>query len=202
MALSTNLKGFTLIEVLISLVIFSIILTITSIFLTSSIDTLGISQSKSQKIKDIGTASILFRRDVRQSANLPIRNFEFFDQTFNTMYSQVNSNKLSFVSLNKSSDGYTTNYIEYEFIDNNLVRRQFFVANPADINQQQSIELLKNVSQGEFEFYTSNEWFNYWPVNQSSDKRLPRLIRIKFKINEEPYEFVINPTINYGYVEE
>ena len=202
MALSTNLKGFTLIEVLISLVIFSIILTITSIFLTSSIDTLGISQSKSQKIKDIGAASILFRRDVRQSANLPIRNFEFFDQTFNTMYSQVNSNKLSFVSLNKSSDGYTTNYIEYEFIDNNLVRRQFFVANPADINQQQSIELLKNVSQGEFEFYTSNRWFNYWPVNQSSDKRLPRLIRIKFKINEEPYEFVVNPTINYGYVEE
>ena len=202
MALSTNLKGFTLIEVLISLVIFSIILTITSIFLTSSIDTLGISQSKSQKIKDIGTASILFRRDVRQSANLPIRNFEFFDQTFSTMYSQVNSNKLSFVSLNKSSDGYTTNYIEYEFIDNNLVRRQFFVANPADINQQQSIELLKNVSQGEFEFYTSNKWFNYWPVNQSSDKRLPRLIRIKFKINEEPYEFVVNPTINYGYVEE
>ena len=202
MALSTNSKGFTLIEVLISLVIFSIILTITSIFLTSSIDTLGISQSKSQKIKDIGAASILFRRDVRQSANLPIRNFEFFDQTFSTMYSQVNSNKLSFVSLNKSSDGYTTNYIEYEFIDNNLVRRQFFVANPADINQQQSIELLKNVSQGEFEFYTSNEWFNYWPVNQSSDKRLPRLIRIKFKINEEPYEFVVNPTINYGYVEE
>ena len=202
MALSTNSKGFTLIEVLISLVIFSIILTITSIFLTSSIDTLGISQSKSQKIKDIGTASILFRRDVRQSANLPIRNFEFFDQTFNTMYSQVNSNKLSFVSLNKSSDGYTTNYIEYEFIDNNLVRRQFFVANPADINQQQSIELLKNVNQGEFEFYTSNGWFNYWPVNQRSDKRLPRLIRIKFKINEEPYEFVVNPTINYGYVEE
>lgn len=202
MALSTNSKGFTLIEVLISLVIFSIILTITSIFLTSSIDTLGISQSKSQKIKDIGAASILFRRDVRQSANLPIRNFEFFDQTFNTMYSQVNSNKLSFVSLNKSSDGYTTNYIEYEFIDNNLVRRQFFVANPADINQQQSIELLKNVSQGGFEFYTSNRWFNYWPVNQSSNKRLPRLIRIKFKINEEPYEFVINPTINYGYVEE
>ncbi len=156
MALSTNSKGFTLIEVLISLVIFSIILTITSIFLTSSIDTLGISQSKSQKIKDIGAASILFRGDVRQSANLPIRNFEFFDQTFSTMYSQVNSNKLSFVSLNKSSDGYTTNYIEYEFIDNNLVRRQFFVANPADINQQQSIELLKNVSQGEFEFYTSN----------------------------------------------
>ena len=202
MALSTNSKGFTLIEVLISLVIFSIILTITSIFLTSSIDTLGISQSKSQKIKDIGAASILFRRDVRQSANLPIRNFEFFDQTFSTMYSQVNSNKLSFVSLNKSSDGYTTNYIEYEFIDNNLVRRQFFVANPADINQQQSIELLKNVSQGEFEFYTSNRWFNYWPVNQRSDKRLPRLIRIKFKINEEPYEFVVNPTINYGYVEE
>jgi type II secretion system protein J len=202
MALSTNLKGFTLIEVLISLVIFSIILTITSIFLTSSIDTLGISQSKSQKIKDIGTASILFRRDVRQSANLPIRNFEFFDQTFNTMYSQVNSNKLSFVSLNKSSDGYTTNYIEYEFIDNNLVRRQFFVANPADINQQQSIELLKNVSQGEFEFYTSNRWFNYWPVNQRTNQRPPRLIRIKFNINKEPYQFVVNPTINYSYVEE
>ena len=202
MALSTNLKGFTLIEVLISLVIFSIILTITSIFLTSSIDTLGISQSKSQKINDIGTASILFRRDVRQSANLPIRNFEFFDQTFNTMYSQVNSNKLSFVSLNKSSDGYTTNYIEYEFIDNNLVRRQFFVANPADINQQQSIELLKNVSQGEFEFYTSNRWFNYWPVNQRTNQRPPRLIRIKFNINKEPYQFVVNPTINYSYVEE
>ena len=64
------------------------------------------------------------------------------------------------------------------------------------------LKLLKNVSQGEFEFYTSNRWFNYWPVNQRSDKRLPRLIRIKFKINEEPYEFVVNPTINYGYVEE
>ncbi len=118
------------------------------------------------------------------------------------MYSQVNSYKLSFVSLNKSSDGYTTNFIEYEFIDNNLVRRQFFVANPADINQQQSIELLKNVSQGEFEFYTSNRWFNYWPVNQRTNQRPPRLIRIKFSINKEPYQFVVNPTINYSYVEE
>ena len=68
-------KGFTIIEVLISLVILSIITLITSNILKSSLDTEYQTSNHLNKIKDINLSSSKIRRDLRQIVNIKSRDF-------------------------------------------------------------------------------------------------------------------------------
>ena len=68
-------RGFTIIEVLISLVILSIITLITSNILKSSLDTQYQTSSHLNKIKDINLSSSKIRRDLRQIVNITSRDF-------------------------------------------------------------------------------------------------------------------------------
>ena len=69
-------KGFTIIEVLISLVILSIITLITSNILKSSLDTESTTTKHLNSIKSINLSSSKIRRDLRQILN--IKSFYFF----------------------------------------------------------------------------------------------------------------------------
>jgi type II secretion system protein J len=203
-ASSKSNSGFTLIEVLVTLIIFSIILVITSVFLNSSIDTLELSKLKSKKIKDIGTTSILIRRDFRQATNLPMRYFNYDYDDNHTLISSFGSNKVSFVSLNQTINGFTTNLVEYEFFEDKLLRKQFLTSNPANSNDVYTSTLLTNVSDGKFEFFYSNKWHSYWPVTQNTKPRkiLPLLVKVSFKVGSDNYKFLVNPEIKYLYNEE
>lgn len=66
-------KGFTLIEVLVSIVILSIIAVVSTNFLQSSVDAREESSNKLQDLKEFNIASSIVRRDMRQILNVPIR---------------------------------------------------------------------------------------------------------------------------------
>ena len=66
-------KGFTLIEVLISLVILSIIAIVSTNFLQSSIDLRNQSKSKVDDIKVFNLGVSTIRRDLMSAVNLPMR---------------------------------------------------------------------------------------------------------------------------------
>ena len=66
-------KGFTLIEVLISLVILSIIAIVSTNFLQSSIDLRNQSKSKVDDIKVFNLGVSTIRRDLMSTVNLPMR---------------------------------------------------------------------------------------------------------------------------------
>ena len=72
--LSMN-KGFTLIEVLVSLVILSLIGLICSQILTSALESEEISTNKLNEIKELSLTSSIIRRDIRQTVNVPSRDF-------------------------------------------------------------------------------------------------------------------------------
>ena len=66
-------RGFTLIEVLVSLVILSLITVISSNILQSSLD---IERTVSQRLhsaRSLNFSSIIIKRDIRQAINVPLR---------------------------------------------------------------------------------------------------------------------------------
>ena len=68
-------KGFTLIEVLVSLVILSMITIITSNILQSSLETERTSSERLQSASALNFSSIILRRDLRQIINVPLRDY-------------------------------------------------------------------------------------------------------------------------------
>ena len=68
-------KGFTLIEVLVSLVILSMITIISSNILQSSLETERISSERLQSARALNFSSITLRRDIRQIINVPLRDY-------------------------------------------------------------------------------------------------------------------------------
>ena len=70
-----NNKGFTIIEVLVTLIILSMIAIITSNILQSSLESEKESTQRLNSIKELNLASSILRRDIRQIANVSIKDF-------------------------------------------------------------------------------------------------------------------------------
>ena len=68
-------KGFTLIEVLVSLVILSMIAVISSNILQSSLELERTSSQRLSSARSLNFSSILIRRDIRQIINVPLKDF-------------------------------------------------------------------------------------------------------------------------------
>ena len=104
-------QGFTLIEVLISVIIITIITLVSTNILQSSL-TIRESTFKSlDEVKKFNLASSIIRRDLRQSLNVPMRSFygEDYDATF---LSIEGSRSMIFSSL-----------VESGTLQNSLVKR-------------------------------------------------------------------------------
>ena len=90
-------KGFTLIEVLVSLVILSIIAIISSNILQSSLETERVASKRLNDVKNINFSSIIIKRDIRQIINVPLR--DFYGNSINgTMIGNNIEKKISFNS--------------------------------------------------------------------------------------------------------
>ena len=70
-----NNKGFTIIEVLISLVILSMIAIVSSNILKSSLETEQETSLQLNSIKELNLASTIIRRDLRQIVNINSKDF-------------------------------------------------------------------------------------------------------------------------------
>ena len=94
-------KGFTLIEVLVSLVILSMITIITSNILQSSLETERTSSERLQSASALNFSSIILRRDLRQIINVPLR--DYYVNTIKGTFSGSNiDNRILFNSKIKS----------------------------------------------------------------------------------------------------
>ena len=68
-------KGFTIIEVLVSLVILSMIAIVSSNILKSSLETEQETSQQLNYIKELNLASTIIRRDLRQIVNVSSKDF-------------------------------------------------------------------------------------------------------------------------------
>ena len=196
--LSTMRKGFTLIEVLVSLVILSMIAIISSNILQSSLETERTVSNRLNDAKNLNFASIIIKRDIRQIINVPLR--DYYGNLINgTMIGNNNENKISFNSNIKSNSQNTSpiKRIEYVIEDDAFIRKQYFSANPYNVEDYFETKLIKNVSEMNIEFMYKQKWHSQWPINSETQKLIPALLRLEFKQDNKEYVWIIEPNIDY-----
>ncbi len=196
--LSKMRKGFTLIEVLVSLVILSMIAIISSNILQSSLETERTVSNRLNDAKNLNFASIIIKRDIRQIINVPLR--DYYGNLINgTMIGNNIENKISFNSNIKSNSQNTSpiKRIEYVIEDDAFIRKQYFSANPYNVEDYFETKLIKNVSEMNIEFMYKQKWHSQWPINSETQKLIPALLRLEFKQDNKEYVWIIEPNIDY-----
>ena len=194
-----NRKGFTIIEVLVSLIILSIIAIISSNILQSSLDTQRSSAKHLNNIKELNLSSSILRRDIRQIVNITSRDF-FGTRLKGTFISNKNSKAIVFNTTIKSlsNDVSPIKRVEYIVEDNFLLRRQFFSSSPYDQDGYVQSTMLKDVDELDFTFMYENKWHSSWPINPATSRKIPTLIKVKFLMNNKNYTWLIEPNITYA----
>ena len=145
--------GFTLIEVLISIVILSIITIITSTFLQSSINSKNLVFNKSADILQINLFGDRLKQDLVNAVNVPLldQRGEIMEATFQ---GDINSKIFSFVTRATSNtlSSKLLVKVQYYLKDNELIRRQFFAASPSSSEDYYETVLFTGVKDIELEF--------------------------------------------------
>ena len=192
-------KGFTLIEVLISLVILSIIAIVSTNFLQSSIDLRNQSKSKVDDIKVFNLGVSTIRRDLMSTVNLPMRD-NFGNQLPNFIGSNTDK-KITFLGFINRIDSSRSSIsrIEYLFDDTKFIRRVYFTADPYDYDDHIDSVIFNNIDDLEISFLSDNRWFTEWPAGQTAAYKIPKLVKIEINDKDRDFEIIINPNIDYVY---
>jgi type II secretion system protein J len=192
-------KGFTIIEVLVSLAILSMIALVSSNILKSSLATEQQTKQHLDSIKELNLASTIVRRDIRQIVNVSSKDF-YGNDMYGTFMSPINSQSLMFSSNIKSlSDEISPiKRIQYELVDGTLNRKQFFSSNPYEPDDYTNTELINNIDYLEFTYFYENSWHESWPISLITSKKIPTLIKIEFSKQNKDYSWIIDPNISYA----
>ena len=193
-------KGFTLIEVLVSLVILSMIAVISSNILQSSLELERTSSQRLSSARSLNFSSILIRRDIRQIINVPLKDF-YGNPMSATLIGNNEDKRMMFNTKIKSISNNSSpiKRVEYVLEDNKFIRRQFFSTNPYDADEFIDTFLIEDISQMDIEFMFQRQWYQQWPISPITERQIPTLIKFKFKKNQEAYEWIVEPNIEYVF---
>jgi len=193
-------KGFTLVEVLTALIIMSMIIIISSNILQTSLETERKVSTRLDEKDDLKFSSILIRRDLRQIINVPL--LDFNGDILNASFIGDNTSKsLTFNSQIKNINNNTSpiKRITYSLKDNQFTRKQFYASNPYNLSENIETVLLSDVSEINFQFFFKDQWYSEWPINQTSERTIPKLIKIEFIDQDKNYLWLIEPSLDYVF---
>lgn len=167
-----NVKGFSLIEITVAMVIFAVISSISYTLLTSVVKTRERLQQSTESIRQIQTALTVMNRDMLQLVNRPVLNEE--GELLPAFYIDNEDNILEFTraglpnpfKLKRS----TMQRVRYLLIDNTLVREFWSVLDrPPDSPVGQMI-LLPNVENITLELWQGDEAGGIWTPFMTTDR--------------------------------
>lgn len=194
-----NNKGFTIIEVLVTLIILSMIAIITSNILQSSLESEKISSQRLNSIKELNLASSILRRDIRQIANVSIKDF-YGNKINGTFISELGSENLMFTTKVKSFSNEVSplKRVQYVIENKNFIRKQYYSSNPYNQDEFTKSIIINDIDNLKLSFLNENKWHQSWPVSPITSKKIPTLIKIEFSLDNKDYNWIINPNIDYA----
>ena len=192
-------KGFTIIEVLVTLIILSMIAIISSNILQSSLESEKVSSQRLYSIKELNLASSILRRDIRQIANVSIKDF-YGNKINGTFISELGSENLMFTTKVKSFSNEVSplKRVQYVIENKNFIRKQYYSSNPYNQDEYTKSIIINDIDNLKLSFLNENKWHQSWPVSPITSKKIPTLIKIEFRLDNKDYSWVINPNIEYA----
>lgn len=178
-------KGFTLLEILVALFIFSILSLILASALKSVINAQGGTESKAERLRDLQMALLILSKDVTQAVNRPVivasgKEEEAmigrpltFTFTHGGLASQLGN-------INRS----TLQRTQYYWSENKLWRASWTVLDQAPQSQPTKRMLLANVTSMRIQYLDKNRNFqNNWPVEGGNARDLPQAVKITLNLS-------------------
>jgi len=183
-------KGFTLLELLVALAIFSMLSMMAYGGLQTVIETRKSSQFSSERLSQVQLAVLSITNDLRQAVLRTIRDKQG-DYLF-AMQSDVNGdNQLEWSRLGyrnparlKRSHVQRVAYLNKE---QKIYRMTWPVLDRAQDTTPQHREILNNVVSMEWRFLNQeNRWLSSWPEtgDQSAATRLPRAVEVNIELED------------------
>ncbi len=193
-------QGFTLIEILIVIIIVSVIAIISTNLLQSSLKSREFTNNSLTRVKKLNLASNLFRRDLRQALNVPMKDI-YGNPMEATFFSPEGSNRIIFTALINRQSQHISNVrrIEYAYDGDAVIRRQYFAANPYSGEDFFDSILFNDVEEFNLSFSDGSKWFDSWPKDELTRRNIPKLVQIQIRKNDKSIEWMISPKNDYAY---
>lgn len=177
-------KGFTLLEILIALFIFTIVSLLLMNALHNVMNAQSVTERNATRLQHLQLMLLLFSRDIEQAIDRPIWNAEgneesaFFGSAHQLIFTHTGfANPLG--TLARSSLQRTS----YLWNENALWRKTWDVLDQASSSQPHSRTLITDVEQASFEYLDKNGRFHdHWPLESNKAESLPRAVKIHLTI--------------------
>ncbi|MDX1900700.1 MAG: type II secretion system minor pseudopilin GspJ [Gammaproteobacteria bacterium] len=177
-------NGFTLIEILIALFIFSIIAMIVTGGLHSVLETQKRIEKKAAQLAEIQFALLLFSRDIEQTVDRPVISKTSDLTGFVGTTTSVDFTHAGLANPDNQLRRPTLQRTEYTFTDHQFIRTTWPLPDQTAQSTPQQRLLLKDVEDVTFSWLDQqNHFHNSWPVTNQPDGHLPRAVRISLTLN-------------------
>ncbi|MDX1345652.1 MAG: type II secretion system minor pseudopilin GspJ [Sedimenticolaceae bacterium] len=186
-------RGFTLVEILIAMAIFTVISVITYTTLTSAINVSNHTSDVAKRLADIQRVLMLMERDLVQMAPRPVID-EYGEEQPAFLITDLSTEGFEFTRggyqnparLNRS----LLKRVAYEIRNDELYRKTWQVLNRATQTEPEFEEsLMKGVTRFEINAY-DEKWVEKWPPERSDNQQeagpdlLPRAVRIFMEVED------------------
>lgn len=192
-----RLRGFSLVELLITLIILSIILLTTSSILTSSVESDARVSQTSEQIASFQIASALIRRDFNNLKEVLIVD-QLGERTENFLILENNPTKIVFVTKDFFQSSYPgLTRIEYVLAGEALTRIQYPSDQPYNNTGRIETILSYDVNSLTISAFDGDSWQMSWGNNDMQNNSLPNAIKLNYVNSLGTFEYVIELNENY-----
>jgi general secretion pathway protein J len=178
------MRGFTLLEILIALFIFTLLSLILAGGLRTVINAESGSEKSAERLRQVQMALLIMSRDIEQTVNRPI-------------VDAAGKEEIAFIG---ASNGFTLTHAgfanptgavlrsslqrsRYYWDDQTLWRASWDVLDQAPVSKSHARRLLAEVTEMHFQYLDKNgRFYDYWPLEGQAQQPLPRAVRVYITI--------------------
>ena len=197
-------KGFTLIEILIALFIFSILALIVTSALKTAINAQSNTEKHAARLTQLQIALTLLSRDLEQSISRPIINVTGANEVaFLGTKQSITFTHAGLSNPLEKSPRSTLQRVSYRFEKNRLLRETWSALDLSRASEPLRKVILNGITQANFEYLDNDERFqNRWPpAGQNNNSEFPRAVRMVITLRdlgkmEQLYVIPVQPPKN------
>lgn len=178
-----KVKGFTLLEIIIALFIFSIVSMIMVAALHSVLTSQSSTADKAARLAKLQIALLLFSHDIEQTLNRPIIDVQGATQGFVGQSDMMTFTHAGLVNPFGQLLRTTLQRTRYQFSQHTLVRITWPALDQTHDTTPDSRTLLTDVKELQFEYLDEKGHFqSVWPPLDQQNAILPRAVRISLTL--------------------
>jgi len=180
-------KGFTLLEVLVALFIFTIAAVIMTSALHNILNIQGVTEKHAERLTELQMTFLLLSRDIEQTLDRPITNAKGIKE--NALIGASDSFSLTHGGLANPEGELlrsTLQRVRYHVENGELIRETWKALDQVATSEESSRSLLKTVKDMRVEYLDQNNTFRTnWPATEETHSEpLPRGVRITLTLEK------------------